>query len=66
MEYIIEMNAAHQLTIPEAFVNTLELGPRAYFSARLDRGRLVIESLPFSSLEQAKSLEKTVESLQQQ
>ena len=63
MEYIIQMNDAHQLTVPEGLVNELQLGPGAHFSARLDAGRLVMESIPFSSLEQAKSLEKTMEEL---
>ncbi|TCL70822.1 hypothetical protein EDC14_1009140 [Hydrogenispora ethanolica] len=63
MEYIMEMNAANQLTLPETIVSDLGLKPGAHFTARLDGGRLIIERLPFSSLEQSKALNQTIDSL---
>jgi hypothetical protein len=64
MEQILEMNQANQLTLPESLVETMNLKAGAHFIAREEAGRLIIEYLPFSSLEQAKSLDKTVDSLQ--
>ncbi len=63
MEYILEMNSSHQLTIPAPFVDELHLAPGAHFVARLESGRLIIERLPFSRLEAAKALDQTVQSL---
>lgn len=64
MEYILEMDAARQITIPKEVARDLKLEPGAHFTARYEAGRLMIESLPFSSREQAESLQRTVESLQ--
>lgn len=64
MEQILEMNASHQLTIPDDYVRALGLEPGAHFAARLEGGQLTIERVPFSSTEQGKALEKTIESLQ--
>lgn len=64
MEYILELDQHRQITIPEEVSRDLKLEPGAHFTARYDAGRLVIESLPFSSQEQAESLQRTVESLQ--
>ncbi len=64
MEYILELNDANQLTLPEAIVADLGLHAGAHFSAKVANGRFIIERLPFSSFEQNQSLNRTVESLQ--
>jgi hypothetical protein len=64
MEYIIEMNSQNHLPVPLEIVSQLNLQPGAHFTAKLDDGRLIIERLPFSSTEAAKSLNQTIESLQ--
>ena len=61
MEYILEMSESGQLTIPESYVHELGLKAGAHFVARLEAGRLVIERLPFSSFEQGKSLQQTID-----
>ena len=66
MEEILEMNEDHQITIPASMIESMNLGPGAHFTAREESGRLIIEYLPFSSLEQGKSLEQTVHSLQKE
>lgn len=65
MEFIIEMNEAHQLTLPDALVDRLDLQPGAHFAARLEGGRLIIERTPFFMSEEARVLETTRESLKQ-
>jgi hypothetical protein len=66
VEQILEMNADHQITIPASMIDSMNLGPGSHFTAREEGGRLIIEYLPFSSLEQGKSLEETVHSLQKE
>jgi antitoxin component of MazEF toxin-antitoxin module len=63
MEYILEMNEANQLTIPDTIVTDLGLQPGAHFTARLDSGRLIIERVPFASTEEGKILARRIESL---
>lgn len=64
MEYIIELDQNLQLTLPETVVNHYELKPGAHFTVRTDNGRLIIEYLPFSSFDQAKTLDETITALQ--
>ena len=63
MEFILEMDSQNHLTVPEEIVSALKLQPGAHFVARLEDGRAVIERLPFSSVEAAKSLDMTIDSL---
>lgn len=64
MEYIIELDQNRQLTLPETVVNHYELEPGAHFTVRTENGRLIIEYLPFSSFDQAKTLDETITALQ--
>lgn len=64
MEYILEMNEANQLTIPDTVVAELGLKPGAHFTARNDSGRFIIERVPFSSEEEGKILARRIDSLQ--
>jgi antitoxin component of MazEF toxin-antitoxin module len=64
MEYILEMNEANQLAIPDSLVGELGLEPGAHFAARLEGSQLIIERVPFSSQEQARILDKTMDGLQ--
>jgi len=64
LEYIIELDQNLQLTLPETVVNHYELKPGAHFTVRTDNGRLIIEYLPFSSFDQAKTLDETITALQ--
>ena len=65
MEYILEMNEANQLTIPDAVAAGLGIEPGAHFTARNDSGRLIIEYVPFSSAGEGKILERRIEALQE-
>lgn len=65
MEYILEMNEANQLSIPDAVVSELGLKPGAHFTARNDSGRFIIERVPFSSDEEGKILEQRIHNLQE-
>lgn len=64
MEYILELNAGNQLELPADLLQKLDVKPGAHFTATSDGAKLTIEWLPFSSQEQAKSLGKTIERLQ--
>ena len=64
MEHILELNSRNQLELPEDLMQQLDLHPGAHFTALSDGAKLTIEWLPFSSEEQAKSLRKTIEKLQ--
>lgn len=64
MEYILEMNEANQLTIPDTVVAELGLKPGAHFTAQNDSGRFIIERVPFSSEEEGKILARRIENLQ--
>lgn len=64
MEYILELNANHQLTLPQDLLDQYELKPGAHFRAKVDGTNLMIEPLPFSSQEQADLLNKTIQNLQ--
>ena len=66
MEQILEMNHSNQLVIPESIIESMDLKPGAHFTAREEAGRLILEYLPFSSLKQGESLEKTIHSLQKE
>lgn len=59
----MEMDENRQITLPETVINHFELRPGAHFTVRTENGRLLIEYLPFSSFEQAKTLEETVTNL---
>lgn len=63
MEYIIEFDQNRQLTLPETVVNHFQLKPGAHFTVRTENGRLIIEYLPFSSYDQAKTLDETITAL---
>jgi antitoxin component of MazEF toxin-antitoxin module len=63
MEYIVVMNNDHQLVLPETAVKHFGLKPGAHFTVRMENGRLIIEYLPFSSFEQAKTLDETITAL---
>ena len=63
MEYIVEMDNDHQLVLPETVINHFQLKPGAHFTVRTENGRLIIEYLPFSSFDQAKSLDETITGL---
>ncbi|NLW46210.1 MAG: AbrB/MazE/SpoVT family DNA-binding domain-containing protein [Firmicutes bacterium] len=58
MEYIVEMDHNHQLVLPETVINHFQLKPGDHFTLQTENGRLIIEYLPFSSFDQAKTLEK--------
>ncbi len=59
----MEMNENRQLTLPETVVNHFELKPGAHFTVRTENGRLIMEYLPFSSFDQAKTLNETITAL---
>ncbi|HEX3046645.1 MAG TPA: hypothetical protein VHY08_17955 [Bacillota bacterium] len=63
MEYILEINEEHQLTLPDTVVESLNLQPGAHFTARLDAGKFVIEYVPFSSMHQGELLDQAIDSL---
>lgn len=63
MEYILEMNEYNQITIPDALVSELGLERGSHFAARLESGQLIIERVPFSSQEQGRIIDKTMEGL---
>ncbi|HOJ76514.1 MAG TPA: hypothetical protein PLZ08_00250 [Bacillota bacterium] len=63
MEYILELKN-NQITLPESIINELELKPDTKFKATIKGGNLVIEYLPFSSQDQAKALERSINNLQ--
>ena len=63
MEYIVEMDQNHQLALPETVVDHFELKPGAHFTVRTENGRLIMEYLPFSSFEHAKTLDETITAL---
>lgn len=64
MEYIIELDHSHQLSLPETIVNRFDLKPGSHFTIQPENGRLIIEYLPFSSFDQAKTLNETITALQ--
>lgn len=59
------MDENHQITLPETVIKHFELRPGAHFTVRTENGRLIIEYLPFSSFEQAKTLNETITALQE-
>lgn len=63
MEYIVELDHNHQLALPEIVVNHFDLKPGSHFTIRSENGRLIIEYLPFSSFDQAKTLNETITAL---
>lgn len=65
LEYIVELDENRQLTLPETVVNHFELKSGAHFTVRTENGRLLIEYLPFSSFEQAKTLNETITTLKE-
>lgn len=64
MEYILKLNEANQLSIPSDIIKELDLKPGSHFTAKIFGGSLVIEWLPFSSFQQANSVQQTIEELQ--
>jgi hypothetical protein len=65
MEYILELGPEAQLTVPNEIVQKLNLKAGSHFTAKTDGAQFVIEWLPFSSLDQAKSLNATIKNLKQ-
>ena len=65
LEYIVEMDDNRQLALPETVLNHFELKPGAHFTVRTENGRLLIEYLPFSSFDQAKTLNETMNALKE-
>lgn len=63
MEYILELSSENQLTIPGEIVDKLNLKAGSHFTAKTDGAQLLIEWLPFSSFDQAKSLNATIKNL---
>jgi len=63
VEYILELNPARQIVLPEDLVVAADLKPGAHFEARVEGKRLVIEQLPFSSQAQAEILNATIREL---
>ena len=61
----MEMDQNLQITLPETVINHFELKPGAHFTVRTENGRLLIEYLPFSSFEHAKTLDETITALQE-
>lgn len=66
MEYILELNENHQLQLPDTALEALDLKSGSKFVARVNAGKLLIENLPFSALEQGEALNQTIESLQKE
>jgi bifunctional DNA-binding transcriptional regulator/antitoxin component of YhaV-PrlF toxin-antitoxin module len=64
MEYILELSPENQLTIPSEIISQLNLKAGSHFTATTDGAQLLIKWLPFSSLEQARSLDATIKNLQ--
>lgn len=64
MEYILELGNDHQLRLPESALETLNLKEGSKFMVRVTDGKMLIENLPFSALEQGESLTRTIDSLQ--
>jgi antitoxin component of MazEF toxin-antitoxin module len=64
VDYILELNSTHQLSLPEDLIEQADLKPGTHFEAQLKEGRIVIEQLPFSSREEARMLNQTIEELQ--
>lgn len=65
MEYIVELDEKNQLVLPETVVSHFELKPGAHFTVRTENGRLLLEYLPFSSFDQAKTLNETIIALKE-
>jgi hypothetical protein len=61
----LELNAEGELKIPKDIIEKLELKAGSHFTAKTDGAQLFIEWLPFSSFDQAKSLNATIKNLQQ-
>lgn len=59
------MDENRQITLPETVINHFELRPGAHFTVQTENGRLIIEYLPFSSFEQAKTLNETITALKE-
>ncbi|HPT87387.1 MAG TPA: hypothetical protein PL004_05995 [Bacillota bacterium] len=66
MEYILELDEDRQLRLPQKALEELELKSGSKFVARVNAGKLIIENLPFSALEQGEALNQTIESLQKE
>lgn len=66
MEYILELDEHRQLQLPEKAVEALNLKSGSKFVARINAGKLLIENLPFSALEEGEALNQTIESLQKE
>lgn len=64
MEFIIELTSSLHLPLPSKLISQAGLHPGTHFEARYDGAKVIIEQLPFTSYEQAESLNRTVESLQ--
>lgn len=65
MEYIVELNQNNQLVLPETVINHFELKPGSHFTVQTENSRLIIEYLPFSSFDQAKTLAETISALKE-
>ena len=65
LEYIVEMDENRRLALPETVVNHFELKPGDHFTVRTENGRLIIEYLPFSGFDQAKTLDETISALKE-
>lgn len=61
----MEMDENRQITLPETVIDHFELKAGAHFTVRTENGRLIIEYLPFSSFDQAKTLEETLTALRE-
>lgn len=59
------MDENRQITLPETVINHFELRPGAHFTVRTENGRLIMEYLPFSGFEQAKTLNETITALKE-
>ena len=64
MEYILELDSDHLLSLPEDLVKDADLKPGSHFEAHLEGKKVIIEQLPFSSFEEGQLLESKLRDLQ--
>lgn len=64
MEHILELTSTNQISLPDDLVIRAGLKPGSHFEARLEGERLIMEQLPFSSIEEGRFLDKTIADLQ--
>lgn len=63
MEYILQLDSDNRLPLPLDLIEHAHLKTGAHFQAHLEGRKVIIEYLPFSSQEQAKIIDQTIDDL---